>query len=91
MIFNPSQTYCFFCECCKYPGPTNLENTSEGVFTDNAMENITFKQWILAERYELVTSVKLTEEFVQSLLEKLLLLLCHSFIAALQAVFLREM
>jgi hypothetical protein len=91
MIFNPSQTHCFFCECCKYPGPTNLENTSEGVFSDNAMENITFKQWILTERYELVTIVKLTEEFVQSLLEKLLLLLCHEFIAALQAVFLREM
>jgi hypothetical protein len=43
MICNPPQTNCFFHECSECPGPVDLENTLENVFTDNAIENITFK------------------------------------------------
>jgi hypothetical protein len=53
--------------------------------------SITFKQWISTDRCELVTTVKSTEEFIESLLEKLLLLLRHSFIATQQAMFLKEL
>jgi hypothetical protein len=45
----------------------------------------------MTDRCELVTVVKSTEEFIESLLEKLLLLLCHSFIAPQQAMFLKEL
>jgi hypothetical protein len=45
----------------------------------------------LTDRCELVTTVKSTEEFIESLLEKLLLLLRHSFIATQQAMFLTEL
>jgi hypothetical protein len=97
MICNPPQTF-FFCDCserpgrhvvfffCDYsecPGPTDLENTLD-VFTDNAFENIAFKQWISTDRCELITILKSTEEYIESLLEILLLLLCHSFIHSLQ-------
>jgi predicted metal-binding protein len=75
MICNPPQTNCFFHDCSECPGPTDLENTLEDVFTDNAIENITFTQWILTDTCELITIVKSTEEFIKSLLEKLLLLL----------------
>jgi hypothetical protein len=70
----------FFRDCSESPEPTDLENTLEDVFTDNAIEKITFKLWISTDRWELVTTVKSTEEFIVSLLEKLLLLLHHSFI-----------
>jgi hypothetical protein len=43
IICNPPQINCFFYDCSEYPGPTNLENKLEDVFTDNAIENITFK------------------------------------------------
>jgi hypothetical protein len=33
MICNPPQTNCFFCDCSKCPGPTNLENILDDVFT----------------------------------------------------------
>jgi hypothetical protein len=79
MICNPPQSNCFFCDCSECPAHTDVENTLEGVFTDDAIENITFKQWISRDRCELVTIVKSTEEFIDSLLEKLLLLLRHSF------------
>jgi hypothetical protein len=91
MICNPPQTNCFFHECSECPGPTNLENTLEDVFTDIATENITFKQWILTDRCELVTTVKPTVEFIESLLEKLLLLLHYSFITTQQAMILIEL
>jgi hypothetical protein len=58
MICNPPQTNYFFHDCSECPGPTNLDNTLEDVFTDNGIENITFKQWILTDRCELVTTVK---------------------------------
>jgi hypothetical protein len=91
MICNPPETNCIFHDCSECPGPTDLENTLEDVFIDHATENITFKQWILIGRCELVTTVKSTEEFIESLLEKLLLLLLHSFTATQQAMFLKEL
>jgi hypothetical protein len=91
-ICNPPQTNCLFHDCSECPGPTNLGNTLEDVFTNNTIENITFKKWILADRCVLVVAtVKSTEEFTESLLEKLLLLLRHSFITTQQAIFLKEL
>jgi hypothetical protein len=45
----------------------------------------------LTDRSELVAIVKSAEEFIESLLAKLLLLLCHSFISTQQATFLKEL
>jgi hypothetical protein len=42
-----------------------FRNTLEDVFTDNAIENITIKQWILTDRCELITTVKSTEELTE--------------------------
>jgi hypothetical protein len=84
MNCNPPQTNCFFHDRSECPGCTNLENTLEAVFTDETIENIAFKQWISTDRSELITIVKSTEEYIESLLEILLLLLCHSFIHSLQ-------
>jgi hypothetical protein len=58
------------------------------VFTDNAIENITLKQWILTDRCEVVTTVKSAEEFIELLL---LLLLHNSFIVTQQAMFLKKL
>jgi hypothetical protein len=53
MISAPPQIV-FFYDCCECPEPIDLENTLEDVFIDNAIENITFKQWILTDRCEFV-------------------------------------
>jgi hypothetical protein len=50
----------------------------------------TFKQWISTDRCELVTIIKSAEELIESLLEKLLLLL-HSSTGTQQAMFLKEL
>jgi hypothetical protein len=64
-----SEHHLFFRDCSECPEPADLENTLEDVFTDNAFENITFKQWISTDRCLLLIIVKLTEEFIESLLE----------------------
>jgi hypothetical protein len=52
MICNPSQTNYSFRDCSECPGPTDLENTLEDVFTSDEIENIAFKQWISTGRCE---------------------------------------
>jgi hypothetical protein len=44
-----SKHHLFSRNCSECPEPTDLENTLEDVFTDNAIENITFKQWTLTD------------------------------------------
>jgi hypothetical protein len=89
MICNPPHINYFFRDCSECPGPIDIENTLEDVFTDNAIENTTFKQWISKDWCELVTIVKSTEEFIESLLKKLLLLLRNSVTAIQRAMFLK--
>jgi hypothetical protein len=60
-ICKPPKTNCFFPNCSECPRPTDLQTALENVFTDNANENIIFKQWILAYRCELITTVKSTK------------------------------
>jgi hypothetical protein len=71
-----------------------MSRTYQDVSTDNAIENNTFKQWISTDRCELGITVKTTEEFIESLLEKLLLLLHQPIIHSFQhskAMFLKEL
>jgi hypothetical protein len=42
----------FFRGCSECPEPTDLENALD-VFTDNAIENITFKKWISTVKVKL--------------------------------------
>jgi hypothetical protein len=93
MICIQPQTNCFFHDYSECPGPTDLENTLQYVFTDNATENIAFKQWISTDRCELITTVKSTEEYTEALLEIVTsnLSFIHSFIATQQAMFLKEL
>jgi protein-disulfide isomerase len=55
----------FFRDCNECPGCDNLENTLEDVFIEYAIKNITFKHWIFIDKYQLVTTVKTTEEFIE--------------------------
>jgi hypothetical protein len=60
--------------------------TFEDVLNHNAIQNITFE-----ECNSTVAIVKLTEEFTESLFEKLLLLLCRTFTATHQVMPLKEL
>jgi hypothetical protein len=81
MICNPAQSACYFGKCTECPGSENLEQKISDYFNDNEVENITFKQWISTDRSTLETLVKSSEDFTAVLIEKLQLLLQHSFIA----------
>jgi hypothetical protein len=64
--------------------------TLDDVFTHNASEKFTFKQSTSTYKCEIVFIVQSTKEFIESLLEKLILLLCHSFFAGREIMFLKK-
>jgi hypothetical protein len=65
----------FFPNCSICSRPTDLQTAIEDVFTDNANENIIFKQWILTYKCELITIVKSTKNSCNDCWKN-----CHSYI-----------
>ncbi|GBM24624.1 hypothetical protein AVEN_144375-1 [Araneus ventricosus] len=91
MICNSAQSACYFGKCSECPGSENLVQKISDFFNDNGVENITFKQWLSTDKSTLETLVKSSEDLTAFLIEKLQLLLQHSFIAIEQATFLKEL
>lgn len=54
-------------------------------------EEICFKQWVHTDRAELITQIKATDEFLHSLVEKLLALKTHHFTAKTQSQYFLEL
>jgi hypothetical protein len=82
---------CFFNECKECPGPPKVKEIPENIFEENANETITCKQWLTTDRLTLETTIKSTEDFLDTLIEKLSALLRHSFMTTRQSKFLNEM
>ncbi|GBO15377.1 hypothetical protein AVEN_262218-1 [Araneus ventricosus] len=91
MMCNPAQSACYFGKCSECPGSENLAQKISDFFNNTGVENITFKQWLSTNRLTLETLVKSSEDFTAFLIEKLQLLLQHSFIATERATFLKEL
>lgn len=89
MICNPAQPACYLGKCSECPGTDNLAEKISDFFNDNGVENIEFKQLLSTDRSTLETLVKSSEDFTAFLIEKLQILLQHSFITTEQATFLR--
>jgi hypothetical protein len=64
MMCNPPQVKCWFQQCAECAGSNNIKTILENVLEDNAIENMTFKQWIISQICTLEAFVKSTEEFV---------------------------
>lgn len=79
---NPASVKCCLGKCPQYPGVVSLKNKLADLLEMHGIEEITFKQWISVYRDFLET--------LESLCEKLLVLLPHSFISKQQALFLED-
>ena len=88
---NPTEA-CYFGDCKNCPGFEEVKERIEEAFELNCIENITYKQCMQIEkRTSLETLVKLTDEFISILFEKLPKLLQHSFLASQQSRYLTHM
>lgn len=78
---------CYLGTCCNCLGLTKFRRTIENIFNDNFVDEITYKQWTQVDRCSLETIVKLTDDFVDYLVESISKFLQHDIIARQQAEF----
>ena len=82
---------CMMDKCIECPGREALLDTIQEFENSDIMpDNIIYKQWVTTDRAEMVTVVQPQAEFFESLLEKLVSLKTHHYIAKLQTQFLQE-
>ena len=90
IMCNPPLPICYLGECNNCPGIEPLKDTLVTLLDENLIDNITYKQWTAVDRSTLETMVKSSDDFVDSLCEKLEVLRSHSFIATQQAKYYEE-
>ena len=90
MMCNPPLPKCYFGECDYCPGIEKLSESLLILLEENLIDNITYKQWTAVDRSTLETMTKPSDEFVETLCEKLEALQSHSFIATQQSKFYEE-
>ena len=69
------------CDLC--PSVANLREYLQSLFEDTNDE-ILFKQWTTVDRAEIVTMITTVQEFIEIFIEKLAVLLPHSYISKAQ-------
>ena len=91
LICNPSLPECHLGSCKYCPGEGNLKAILTDAFETNAVDEVTYKQWVTTDRSTLQTITTSIEEFLDLLFQKLKKLLHHSFIALQQSSFQNEL
>ncbi len=79
MMCNPPLPTCYFGKCDYCLGIEKLSESLITLLDENLIDNITYKQWTAVDRSTLETMTKPSDEFVETLCEKLEALRSHSF------------
>ena len=87
-IQEPSNKDWMWRRCDKCPHQNDLEAYLKDKFEDLS-DCTTFKQWTAVDRAELITLEFIVDDFFEMLVEKLIKLTPHSFIAKQQSSYLR--
>ena len=87
VICNPPQPKCYLNECRQCPGVATIKASLLNLLDENTIDNITYQQWVNVDRSTLETICQTADDFVESFVEKLKILIPHSFIAKQQAYF----
>ena len=90
LLCNPAQPDCFFGRCESCPGPDGLKSDLASIFEELSIDEITYKSWISVDRTNLETIVKSADDFLDGLIQSLVQLQRHSFIAKQQALYLKH-
>ena len=90
LMCKPAKQECWLNECDDCPKPSLLAEKLEKTFTDIDVESVTYKQWESTDRTELVTHTHTVSEFVEILVEKLLVLKKHQFTNTQQVEYFKQ-
>ena len=89
-VCNPSQPQCFLDKCTACPGTEMLRESMVMHFGKKAIDNIIYQQWVSVDRTTLETASLPFEDFIDAFIEKVEMLIPHSFIATQQSQFFNE-
>ena len=91
MICNPPLPTCYLGDCTCCPGPLTLKQKIQNLLDVEAVDYVTFRQWVAVDRTTLETVIEPVDSFLDILFEKLEVLRRHSFIATQQSTFLNDL
>ena len=87
---NPAMPECSLGKCVHCPSVDQLKGKLIAAFDELSVDEISYKAWVSVDRTNLETVVRQTDSFVDLLLESLVSLKRHDFIAKQQSAFLRN-
>ena len=89
-VCNPPQPKCYLEKCTACPGTEMLKESMMIHFEKKAIDNVIYQQWVSVDRTTLETARLPFEDFIEAFIEKVEVLIPHSFIATQQAQFFSE-
>lgn len=90
LLCNPAHPTCYLNECKNCPKFEEFKIYLDKLFCENSIETIEYKQWLNVDRSILQTLTNSYEEFIESFIDKLSVLIRHSFIAQQQSSFFKD-
>ena len=87
---NPALPECSLGKCVHCPSVDQLKGKLTAAFDELSVDQISYKAWVSVDRTSLETVVRQTDSFVNHLLECLVSLKRHDFIAKQQSAFLKK-
>ncbi|XP_034249688.1 uncharacterized protein LOC117650392 [Thrips palmi] len=91
VLCDPPTADCYLNACCpKCPGFQPLQKKMLEYLDANFIDTLTYDQWTSTDRCDLETLLKKSDDFVETYIEKLKILLPHHHIAKEQAAYLRK-
>lgn len=89
-VCNPPQPTCYLNKCTACPGTEMLRKSMTIHFENKAVDNVIYQQWVSVDRTTQETASLPFEDFIEAFIEKIEVLIPHSFIATQQAQFISE-
>ena len=64
IVCSPPSPDCYFSNCASFPGTKKVRELLEKAYEDNAIETVTYKEWISVDQCNLEIIQKPVSEFV---------------------------
>ena len=87
---NPAQPDCYLGKCDLCGDGSQLEDCLIDIFHNLLIDEVTYKAWVTVDRTLLETLVKPVDDFIKTLVERLVILQRHDFIVKQQSTFMKE-
>lgn len=90
VICNPPHINCYLGKCLNCPNYSKLRRIFDTAFNNHFIEDVTYYQWTHTDRSKLEVRIENSDEFIQTFLKRLGVLIRHVFITDQQNTYIKE-